>query len=245
MARASARRSLSIARAERRAPHKWRCRRNSGAAITRTGTLRCSGFARIADPRVVCVIVVCNPQSRKIYYGGYVCGPVFKAVVRESLIRMECPEDPMPPGTYEVVKDAEDADVLVAQAAPAVPGAGSDNPLADIGETAELAQAGVDQPIGEGQLPRLIGLTKRQVKDKLAALEIEWDAQGSGWVVAQPVAGDTSFGCAAVQACVLERAQLSDACACARGECEDLRAAYKVLFSMTSSDLLVNRMRGA
>ena len=98
---------------------------------------------------------------------------------------MECPEDPMPPGTYEVVKDAEDADVLVAQAAPAVPGAGSDNPLADIGETAELAQAGVDQPIGEGQLPRLIGLTKRQVKDKLAALEIEWDAQGSGWVVAQ------------------------------------------------------------
>ncbi len=143
-----------------------------------------AGFAPIADPRVVCVIVVCNPQS-EIYYGGYVCGPVFKAVVRESLIRMECPEDPMPPGTYEVVKDAEDADVLVAQAAPAVPGAGSDNPLADIGETAELAQAGVDQPIGEGQLPRLIGLTKRQVKDKLAALEIEWDAQGSGWVVAQ------------------------------------------------------------
>jgi hypothetical protein len=31
----------------------------------------------------------------------------------------------------------------------------------------------------------LIGLTKRQVKDKLAELQIEWDAQGSGWVVAQ------------------------------------------------------------
>lgn len=143
-----------------------------------------AGFAPIADPRLVCIIVVCNPQS-EIYYGGYVCGPVFKAVVRESLIRMEVPEDPMPPGTYEESKDADDADVVVAQGTHEMPGVGDDDPLADIGEKTELAQAGADQPIGEDQLPRLIGLTKRQVKDSLAELQIEWDAQGSGWVVAQ------------------------------------------------------------
>ena len=37
------------------------------------------------------------------------------------------------------------------------------------------------------------GLTKRQVKDKLAALGVEWDAQGSGWVVVQEPAPGTSL----------------------------------------------------
>ncbi|NUM56082.1 MAG: transpeptidase family protein [Candidatus Hydrogenedentes bacterium] len=151
-----------------------------------------AGFGPVADPRLVAVIVVCNPKS-DIYYGGFVCGPVFKEVVRESLIRLECPEDPMPPGTYTETKEENDADVLVAQAAPAIPGMLDINPLQDIGEGAELASANTDQPIGPGQLPSLIGLTKRQVKDKLAVLGVEWDAQGSGWVVSQDPAAGTAI----------------------------------------------------
>lgn len=152
-----------------------------------------AGFAPVSDPRLVAVIVVCNPKS-KIYYGGYVCGPVFRAVMREALIRLECPEDPMAPGTYEVPKEEDDADMLVAQAAPteqfmAVP----DNPLADLDAAAELAAANADQSDGSVRLPNLIGMTKRQVKDKLAAIGVEWDAQGSGWVVAQDPAPGTAI----------------------------------------------------
>lgn len=152
-----------------------------------------AGFGPIADPRLVAVIVVCNPKS-DIYYGGYVCGPVFKDVVRKSLIQMECPEDPMAPGTNNVTTEEKDADVVVAQVTPSVPEMIEINPLQDIVEDTELASASADQRAGPGQLPSLIGLTKRQVKDKLAGLGVEWDAQGSGWVVSQePPAGTAIY----------------------------------------------------
>ena len=53
-----------------------------------------AGFAPIADPRIVAVIVVQEPAIRQ-RWGGYVCGPVFKEVVRDALIRLGVPEDPV------------------------------------------------------------------------------------------------------------------------------------------------------
>jgi len=53
-----------------------------------------AGFAPLADPRIVAVIVIQEPNI-KLRYGGYVCGPVFKEVVRDALIRLGVPEDPV------------------------------------------------------------------------------------------------------------------------------------------------------
>jgi len=53
-----------------------------------------AGFAPVADPKLVAVIVVQEPTI-KLRYGGYVCGPVFKEVVREGLIRLNVPQDPV------------------------------------------------------------------------------------------------------------------------------------------------------
>lgn len=53
-----------------------------------------AGFAPIANPRVVAVIVVQEPSIRQ-RWGGYVCGPVFRDVVRAALIRMNVPQDPV------------------------------------------------------------------------------------------------------------------------------------------------------
>lgn len=52
------------------------------------------GFAPVSNPRLVATIVVQEPTI-KLRYGGYVCGPVFQQVVRDALIRMEVPEDPV------------------------------------------------------------------------------------------------------------------------------------------------------
>ncbi|MDZ4858885.1 MAG: penicillin-binding transpeptidase domain-containing protein [Candidatus Hydrogenedentes bacterium] len=163
-----------------------------GGYYTDRHTAVFAGFAPVADPRLCAVIVVCNPQS-DIYYGGYVCGPVFRAVLRESLIHLECPQDPMEPGTFEPApaQDVADADVLVAHANQKSPVSKPPVAIAATEEAGgELAPLPVDTPIGHGQLPNLVGLTKRQARDKLADLGVVWDSQGSGWVVVQePVAG--------------------------------------------------------
>ncbi len=53
-----------------------------------------AGFAPLANPRLVAVIVIQEPNI-KLRYGGYVCGPVFKEVMRDALIRLGVPEDPV------------------------------------------------------------------------------------------------------------------------------------------------------
>jgi stage V sporulation protein D (sporulation-specific penicillin-binding protein) len=151
-----------------------------------------AGFAPISDPRVCAVIVVHNPQS-KPYWGGYVCGPVFKEVVREALIRLECPEDPMEDYSGEGPPAEGDADILVARhdeaaaTAPAV----TMRSEADLAfENAELLAMESDLPDTTPRLPSFAGLTKTQAKQAFATLSLQWDAQGSGWVVAQePPAG--------------------------------------------------------
>lgn len=146
-----------------------------------------AGFAPISDPRVCAVIVVNNPQVR-LYWGGHVCGPVFKQVVREALIRLECPEDPMEGYVDSDEDEAEDPDTLVAHDVDE----SAETPVltvtdeSDISrENAELMAMEADQPDTTPRLPSFQGLTKRQAKETLAHLGLVWDAQGSGWVVAQ------------------------------------------------------------
>ncbi len=152
-----------------------------------------AGFAPISDPRVCAVIVVYNPQS-KLYWGGYVSGPVFKNVVREALIRLECPEDPMEDYHGEEAIEDGDADTLVAregmppESEPVVT-TRSEAELAY--ENAELMAKESDQNDTTPRLPSFDGLTKAQAKDALAKLALPWDAQGSGWVVAQEPAPGT------------------------------------------------------
>lgn len=148
-----------------------------------------AGFAPVSDPRLCAVIVVHNPQS-EIYYGGYVCGPVFREVARDSLIRMSVPEEPMGEDYNGPAPADDDADILVAQSQPPQPLLRAD---------AEQAAAAGQEPsfvpeylVVEGAvMPNLQGMTKRQAQKELAALGVEWDAQGSGWVAAQDPAPGT------------------------------------------------------
>ncbi|MBN2308677.1 MAG: PASTA domain-containing protein [Candidatus Hydrogenedentes bacterium] len=209
-----------------------------------------AGFAPIADPRICAVIVVQEPGIR-LHYGGYVCGPVFKNVVREALILLGCPEDPVQDDGGHV-EDAGTAQPF--RLAEAAPGEGADlepepehamsstppdeprarpgaRPLA-VAETPligapsagdevqdadtaavhyaaetiheppdeavladlsglELAAAREDPTDSGPRLPDLRGMTKRQAREELVLLGLQWDARGSGWVVSQVPAPGT------------------------------------------------------
>jgi cell division protein FtsI (penicillin-binding protein 3) len=163
-----------------------------------------AGFAPLADPKICAVIVVQEPNIR-LHYGGYVCGPVFKTVVREALTFLHCPIDPIP-GYSPDDRDGEDESdppPLVASAEAPIRDADTVGPHFDaesfeppLEETmATLDDLDlVDLPVivaGDGpSLPDLTGLTKRQAREKLAELGLTCAAKGSGWVVRQePPAG--------------------------------------------------------
>jgi membrane peptidoglycan carboxypeptidase len=149
-----------------------------------------AGFAPIADPKLTVVIVVHDPKKGS-YFGGQVAGPVFARVVRESLIRLDCPEDPMSAEGPSVSAEPTDADVLVAhlEEAQGTPGSLS-GPTPAATDDTELLNTRADLNVGDSAFPDLAGLTKRQVKERLGALGVPWDAQGVGWVVNQePPAG--------------------------------------------------------
>ena len=149
-----------------------------------------AGFAPVADPRLVAVIIVQEPDI-KLHFGGYVCGPVFQSVVRDTLSRMKCPLDPV-----DNYVDSElalaDADAIAAQGeleglvdastAPSTP----DDPLDDLELVSVDAAASDDGP----KLRDLAGMTKRQVKEYIDLFGLRWDTHGSGRVVSQdPAAG--------------------------------------------------------
>lgn len=156
-----------------------------------------TGFAPVSDPRLVCAVVVQEPMIR-LHYGGYVCGPVFVEVMRDALIRLNVPEDPMP---VETPEGETEAPVVVA----AAPGGSAPANDADMaaGRVAaedfetelamllepldglELVHVDMDKETGEAALPDFTGLTKSQARTRLADLKIPWAPHGAGWVVAQ------------------------------------------------------------
>jgi stage V sporulation protein D (sporulation-specific penicillin-binding protein) len=170
-----------------------------------------AGFAPLNDPRLVCVILVQEPAI-KLHYGGYVCGPVFHDVVRETLSRMDCPLDPVvdataepEPAAVEDETELADADTVLAQAEEirdARNGTGGTTPRqADSDDLTEdpdyllreMALTSLDgsPPVAnEPRLSDLRGMTKRQAKAYVDTLGMRWDIQGAGRVVSQfPPAG--------------------------------------------------------
>ncbi len=173
-----------------------------------------AGFAPVTNPRIVCVIVIKEPMIRQ-HWGGYVCGPVFRDVVRDALIRLNVPPD-------QEFEDDEAVEVQVARASSPgeIKGEDGDTMTSRLSDAQimELELAMEDQlesldgleltrPIGDVEvgaptLPDLTGMSKGEAHRKLRELGIPWDPQGVGWVVSQRPAAGTPV--AAVQMCALE-----------------------------------------
>jgi hypothetical protein len=138
-----------------------------------------AGFAPIADPRYCAVIVIQEPGIRQ-RWGGYCCGPVFKAVIREALIRENCPGDPVVEPVKEGETVAEETPVALTLAN-AVPEEQEVAAPLDGLELMPLHEAAEGEPV----LPSLIGLTKNQARQKLSELGLHGDFYGAGRVVSQ------------------------------------------------------------
>ena len=155
-----------------------------------------AGFAPVGAPRLVGVIVVQEPAIR-LHYGGYVCGPVFKDVIREALISMGCPQDPVTEEIAKAAAEADDADtvaVAVAEHGTAADGGDMEilEPLEPNDILEGLALVGLGEIVSpdEPRLGDLAGLTKRQAKAYLDVLGLGWDPLGAGKVISQyPPAG--------------------------------------------------------
>ena len=125
-----------------------------------------------------------------MHFGGQVCGPVFAKVVREALVRLHCPEDPVegavpdPPAT-----PAADADTVVAR----VDLEAIEPPMDELLESLdglELVSSKGSSDTSGPRLPDLTGLTKSAARREMARLGLAWDVRGSGRVVTQdPPAG--------------------------------------------------------
>ena len=150
-----------------------------------------AGFAPIADPRVCCVIIIQEPAI-KLHFGGSICGPVFKEVVRDTLIRMNCPPDPVleGPGAVQSAPE-EDEDTVLASSESDTPLPETDSPLDPL-QLAAVAN-GSEPAGGEPLLPNFAGMTKRQTKEYLDSVGIRWDPEGAGRVVSQDPAPGTNL----------------------------------------------------
>lgn len=180
-----------------------------------------AGFAPVSDPRLVAVIVVQEPMIR-LHYGGPVCGPVFKEVVRNALVRLKVAPDQTPPAEKKknspsgntnglsllaklgpLPDTAEDAAPVAGPTLPAVPSDADTIVERLTPEEMDASMEAMLEPLDgmqlltvaaannkQGELPDLMGLSKREALAKLSEMGIPWDAQGVGWVVSQePPAG--------------------------------------------------------
>ncbi|MFP4501580.1 MAG: penicillin-binding protein [Candidatus Hydrogenedentota bacterium] len=157
-----------------------------------------AGFAPIANPRVVAVIVIEEPEYGT-HHGGRVCGPVFRDVVRNALVRMHVPEDPVP--------DEQDPDTTLAMAQA---NADADTVTEPLPNTIQQGDAPEDEPVildplddleliereQDGTewvrgLPDFTGMTMREARARLLDLGIPWDPQGAGRVAQQRPAPGT------------------------------------------------------
>ncbi len=157
-----------------------------------------AGFAPISQPRVVCVIVVQEPMIR-LHYGGYVCGPVFKEVVREALVLMNVPEDPVVESDPTLLAQAAGAhtsgppreeNTRALEASP-IEEIALDDSIEHMLDSLELVPRDTEHALAGPGLPNFAGMTKRQVRAKLWELGIQWDTQGAGRVLEQDPAPGT------------------------------------------------------
>ncbi len=176
-----------------------------------------AGFAPLARPRVVAVIVIQEPTKER--YGGGVCGPVFAEVVKDALIRLNVPEDPVvdPEKPHEEESSpllskmmrASEEQIMLSEPLPYVE-AEENNDVDTIGDRPSpeeldnnlgalitpldglelLALRITDSTSGQA-LPNLAGMSKSQARECLQRLGVIMDAQGAGWVITQNPAPGT------------------------------------------------------
>lgn len=162
-----------------------------------------AGFAPIADPKITCVIVVHEPMIKN-HFGGYVCAPVFQKVVREALVNLNVPKDPMEDQSFFdrnrnlFAKEVNDEDTVVFLDELDVFEPSMSEESFD---SLELVSVSTDSTSEGRRLPDFKRLTKRQAKLMALELGIEWDTQGAGRVVSQDPAKGTLL--ANVQVCKL------------------------------------------
>ena len=159
-----------------------------------------AGFAPVRDPRVCAVIVIHEPAIR-LHYGGYVCGPVFREVVRDALIHLNCPEDPVveESGEEDVYtryasnesaseEDASLEPVIIADADTVVDRTSAGAEQASAGSLDNLDLLPIKAPFvleNHDKLPNFAGMTKRQAKIRIDELGLNWEPHGAGRVVLQ------------------------------------------------------------
>ncbi len=210
--------------------------KEGGGFIPGNYTAIFAGFAPIAKPQIVAVIIVKHPTTYP-YYGGWVCGPVFKEVVRDTLIRLNVPEDPVldengqridlkektkqaekiasagkksksePEKDEKMEAETADADTI-GDSADEMAFAASLGHMWDPSDDLELGTGNVDGINRTKPLPDFRGMTKRKALETLRSLGIPWDPKGAGWVVAQTPEPGTPLG--KVPVCALEFAPKPD-----------------------------------
>ncbi len=155
-----------------------------------------AGFGPIIDPRLTCVIVVQEPKMGT-HHGGQASGPVFKAVMRDALVQLHVPPDPMRPteagklmvASASGLKQMIDADTVAVR-----PSFDAVDPVEAKAVTnyaaLQLTHGGDLEDLWGPRLPDFSGMTKRQAKAEIVGLGLQWDPQGVGRVVSQfPPAG--------------------------------------------------------
>lgn len=142
-----------------------------------------AGFAPLANPRLTCVIVVHEPMIRR-HYGGFVCGPVFRRVMREALVQLHVPKDPMAAADQNAAPMG--GATLANLALPLLEPDAFEEDLDGL----ELIPAQEDGTHAGSRLPDFWGMTKREAKALVVSLGLPWDPQGAGRVHRQePRAG--------------------------------------------------------
>lgn len=169
-----------------------------------------AGFAPVTNPQVVAVFVIQEPMVRP-HYGGVICGPLFKSVVRDALIRLHVAEDPMEDtgvkqggkkpeliastraphgvahesGAHASETVWDDADTVAERAELEAFAQSLDAMMKPMDTLRLVAAPGDETNFSSAVLPDFTGMTKRQAMDALRRLGVAWDQQGAGWVISQ------------------------------------------------------------
>ena len=144
----------------------------------------------------------------RLHYGGYVCGPVFRDVVRDALIRLNVPADQKVDGEPRTMtasaEERADGDTIserLSEAQILELEHTMEGQMESL-DTLELLRSDGDVVEGSAVLPDLVGLSKREAYETLSGLGIPWDPQGVGWVVSQRPAAGTPVS--TIQLCALK-----------------------------------------
>ena len=151
-----------------------------------------AGFGPIANPRLACVIVVDRPAIKR-HHGGHVCGPVFREVMRDALIHLNVPPDPM---DSDLAQKARKMRVASNDADPDTVGRRIMLDLLEPGDLdsnvdrLDLVASSKESSAVGPLMPSFMGLTKRAAKEQAIQLGLQWDPRGVGRVIRQePLAG--------------------------------------------------------